>query len=157
MIKGLLTSASKSGVTNTAKKAVKKTAAGGIKKFAKGMIGQTSADYKARVEGKDESGEYLSPEERKARFKGFTLGSKKHTGPPSAARLALPATASDDATGGSKGPAEKLTDHLFKVREYLEKLLVLENNAIGRLHDRILGTAREIDDDAADAEEAKQE
>ena len=33
MIKGLLTSASKSGVTNTAKKAVKKTAAGGIKKF----------------------------------------------------------------------------------------------------------------------------
>ena len=157
MIKGLLTSASKSGVTNTAKKAVKKTAAGGIKKFAKGMIGQTSADYKARGEGKDESGEYLSPEERKARFKGFTLGSKKQTGTPSAARLALPATASDDATGGSKGPAEKLTDHLFKVREYLEKLLVLENNAIGRLHDRILGTAREIDDDAADAEEAKQE
>ena len=73
MIKGLLTSASKSGVTNTAKSAVKKTAAGGMKKFAKGMTGQTSADYKARVEGKDESGEYLSPEERKARFKGFTL------------------------------------------------------------------------------------
>ena len=151
MIKGLLTSAS-----NTAKQAVKKTAAGGIKKFAKGMIGQTSADYKARVEGKDESGEYLSPEERKARFKGFTLGTKRQKDTPTAARLALP-SGSDDATGGSKGPASKLTDHLVKVREYLEKLLVLENNAIGRLHDRILGTAREIDSDAADAEEAKKE
>ncbi len=156
MIKGLLTSASKSGATNTAKQAVKKTAAGGIKKFAKGMIGQTSADYKARVEGKGEDGEYLSPEERKARFKGFTLGTKKQKDTPTAARLALP-SGSDDATGGSKGPAAKLTDHLVKVREYLEKLLVLENNAIGRLHDRILGTAREIDDAAADAEEAKQE
>ena len=156
MIKGLLTSASKSGVTNTAKSAVKKTAAGGMKKFAKGMTGQTSADYKARVEGKDESGEYLSPEERKARFKGFTLGTKKQKDAPTAARLALPA-GSDSDTGGSKGATGKLTDHLVKVKEYLEKLLVLENNAIGRLHDRILGTAREIDKDAAEAEESKQE
>ena len=156
MIKGLLTSTAKSAATNTAKQAVKKTTAGGMKKFAKGMTGKTSNEYRRDIiDGTESSGEYVSPEERKARFKGFTLGTKKQQDAPTAARLALPA--GSDSDGGSKGAAGKLTDHLVKVKEYLEKLLVLENNAIGRLHDRILGTAREIDKDAADSEESKQE
>ena len=123
---------------------------GGLQKFMKGMTGKTSADYQARVMGVGEKGEYLSPEERKARFKGFTLGTQSVKKTPTAARLALPAAESDGGTG-------KLTDHLAKVTQYLEKLLVLENNAIDRLHDRVLGTSREIDTDAAEAEEKKQE
>ena len=53
---------------NVAKGAAKQ----GFKKFAQGMTGKTSADYQARVSGVDaKTGEYLTPEERKARFKGF--------------------------------------------------------------------------------------
>ena len=144
MIKGLLNSAS--SMNNIGNKS------GGLQKFMKGMTGKTSADYQARVMGVGEKGEYLSPDERKARFKGFTLGTKSVKNTPTAARLALPAGESD--SGGATG---KLTDHLAKVTQYLEKLLVLENNAIDRLHDRILGTSREIDTDAAEAEEKKQE
>ena len=144
MIKGLLNSAS--SMNNIGNKS------GGLQKFMKGMTGKTSADYQARVMGVGEKGEYLSPEERKARFKGFTLGTQSVKKTPTAARLALPAGESD--SGGGTG---KLTDHLAKVTQYLEKLLVLENNAIDRLHDRVLGTSREIDTDAAEAEEKKQE
>ena len=144
MIKGLLNSAS--SMKNMGNKS------GGLQKFMKGMTGKTSADYQARVMGVGEKGEYLSPEERKARFKGFTLGTQSVKKTPTAARLALPAAQSD--SGGGTG---KLTDHLAKVTQYLEKLLVLENNAIDRLHDRVLRTSREIDTDAAEAEEKKQE
>ena len=144
MIKGLLNSAS--SMNNIGNKS------GGLQKFMKGMTGKTSADYQARVMGVGEKGEYLSPEERKARFKGFTLGTQSVKKTPTAARLALPAGESD--SGGGTG---KLTDHLAKVTQYLEKLLVLENNAINRLHDRVLGTSREIDTEAAEAEEKKQE
>ena len=144
MIKGLLNSAS--SMNNIGNKS------GGLQKFMKGMTGKTSADYQARVMGVGEKGEYLSPEERKARFKGFALGTQSVKKTPTAARLALPAAQSD--SGGGTG---KLTDHLAKVTQYLEKLLVLENNAIDRLHDRVLGTSREIDTDAAEAEEKKQE
>ena len=144
MIKGLLNSAS--SMNNIGNKS------GGLQKFMKGMTGKTSADYQARVMGVGEKGEYLSPEERKARFKGFTLGTQSVKKTPTAARLALPAGESD--SGGGTG---KLTDHLAKVTQYLEKLLVLENNAIDRLHDRVLGTSREIDTDAAESEEKKQE
>ena len=145
MIKGFLNSA-KSTMSSVVKKGA------GLKKFAKGMTGKTSADYQSRVMGVGSSGEYLSPGERKARFKGFTLGTKSVKNTPTAARLALPAGESD---GGSA--TGKLTNHLAKVTQYLEKLLVLENNAIDRLHDRILGTARDIDTDSSEAEEKKQE
>ena len=146
MIKGLLSSA-KSSTTNAL---VKKTA-GGMKKFAKGMFGQTSADYQSRVMGVGADGEYQTPEERKRQFFSFTKGTKSGQGTPSAARLAIPAAKDGERASGS------LTDHLSKVSMFLQKLLILENNATDRLHKRILGTAREIDTDAAEAEERKQE
>ena len=91
MIKGLLNSAS--SMNNIGNKT------GGLQKFMKGMTGKTSADYQARVMGVGEKGEYLSPEERKARFKGFTLGTQSVKKTPTAARLALPAAESDGGTG----------------------------------------------------------
>ena len=89
LIKGLLGAGARGAVTggfraaagNAAKgmavDAVKGGAKQGMKKFAQGMTGKTSDAYKANVDGiNPETGEYLTPEERKSRFKGFATGVK---------------------------------------------------------------------------------
>ena len=78
--KGLLGAGARGAATGGARavdQAAKGAAKQGFKKFAQGMTGKTSDEYKARVDGiNPETGEYLTPEERKARFKGFATATK---------------------------------------------------------------------------------
>ena len=143
---------------NVAKGATKQ----GFKKFAQGMTGRTSADYQARVSGVDaRTGEYLTPEERKARFKGFATAETKPrsqkllSGGPAQTVAALPPAGGVGA--GADTGQERVVNHLEKIQMYLEKLLIIEQNALSRLQDQILATAREDDRSAAAAEEDKQE
>lgn len=143
---------------NVAKGAAKQ----GFKKFAQGMTGRTSADYQARVSGVDaRTGEYLTPEERKARFKGFATAETKPrsqkllSGGPTQTVAALPPAGGVGA--GADTGQERVVNHLEKIQMYLEKLLIIEQNALSRLQDQILANAREDDRAAAAAEEDKQE
>ena len=143
---------------NVAKGAAKQ----GFKKFAQGMTGKTSAAYQARVSGVDaKTGEYLTPEERKARFKGFATAETKPrsqkllSGGPTQTVAALPPAGGVGA--GADTGQERVVNHLEKIQMYLEKLLIIEQNALSRLQDQILANAREDDRAAAAAEEDKQE
>ena len=166
LIKGLLGAGARGAATGGARavagNAVKGGAKEGMKKFAQGMTGKTSSDYKARVDGVNpETGEYLTPEERKARFKGFATAPTKPgaqkllSAGPSQAVAALPPAGGVGA--GADTGQEKVVNHLEKIQMYLEKLLIIELNALSRLQDKILATAREDDRAAAAAEEEKQE
>ena len=125
------------------------------------MTGKSSADYQSRVQGiNPETGEYLTPEERKARFKGFAVGTKPGSqkllsGGPTQTVAALPPA--DGVGAAADNPQQKTVDHLAKIQMYLEKLLGIEENALNRLQDRILATAREDQRDAAASEEAGME
>ena len=143
---------------NVAKDAAKQ----GFKKFAQGMTGKTSDAYKARVEGVNpETGEYLTPEERKARFRGFATATKPGSqkllsAGPTQTVAALPPAGGVGADSTSDTQT-RTVNHLEKIQMYLEKLLKIEESALARLQDRILETAREDERDAAAAEEDKQE
>lgn len=173
LIKGLLGAGARGAATggvraaagNAAKgmaaDAVKGGAKEGMKNFARNMTGKTSEDYKSRVDGVNpETGEYLTPEERKARFKGFATaptkpGSQKLlSGGPTQAVAALPPA---EGVGNTDTGQEKVVNHLEKIQMYLEKLLVLEENALGRLQDRILNEARSEDRSSAEEEEESME
>lgn len=162
--RGLLGGAARTAATGAAQGAAKGVAKEGMKSFAKNMVGKTSDDYKSRVEGVNpDTGEYLTPEERKARFKGFATGSTETKKPPiplppseTIAKALPPAGGVANAAKSAKSK-DGLVKHLEKIQGYLEKLLVLEKNATDRLHERILGTAREAEQNAAAAEEDKQE
>ena len=125
------------------------------------MTGKTSDEYQARVSGVDaKTGEYLTPEERKARFKGFATATKPKSqkllsGGPTQTVAALPPAGGVGA--GADTGQEKVVNHLEKIQMYLEKLLIIEQNALSRLQDQILANAREDDRDAAASEEDKQE
>ena len=173
LIKGLLGAGARGAATGgvraaagqaargAAADAVKGGAKEGMKSFARGMTGKTSDDYKARVEGVNpETGEYLTPEERKSRFKGFATGTKPGSqklisGGPTQTVAALPPAGGVGADADD--PQQKTVDHLAKIQMYLEKLLGIEENALKRLQDRILDTAREDERDAAEAEESAME
>ena len=163
--KGLLGAGARGAATGGARamagQAVKGTAKQGFKKFAQGMTGKSSADYQSRVQGiNPDTGEYLTPEERKARFKGFAVGTKPKSqkllsGGPTQTVAALPPAGGVGA--GADNPQEKTVDHLAKIQMYLEKLLGIEESALSRLQDRILETAKEDQRDAAASEEAGME
>ena len=126
------------------------------------MTGRTSAAYQARVSGVDaRTGEYLTPEERKARFKGFATAETKPrsqkllSGGTTQTVAALPPAGGVGA--GADTGQERVVNHLEKIQMYLEKLLIIEQNALSRLQDQILANAREDDEAAAAAEEDKQE
>jgi len=170
LARGLLAGGTRAAAAGAAKEVATNAAKSGMKNFAKNMVGKTSDAYKANVQGiNPETGEYLTPEERKARFKGFVGGGsggigggggtdRRLSAGPSQAVAALPPSKGFNASEDSQGDSQnKVVDHLAKVKEYLEKLLVLENKAYDRLQNRILDTAREEERDAASAEEAKQE
>ena len=99
---------------NVAKGAAKQ----GFKNFAQGMTGRTSAAYQARVSGVDaKTGEYLTPEERKARFKGFATAETKPrsqkllSGGPTQTVAALPPAGGVGAgadTGGELSTISKM-------------------------------------------------
>ena len=164
--KGLLGAGARGAATGGARamagQAAKGAAKQGFKKFAQGMTGKTSDDYKARVDGiNPETGEYLTPEERKARFKGFSVGTKPGaqkllSGGPTQTVAALP-PASGVGADSTSDTQTRTVNHLEKIQMYLEKLLGIEESALARLQDRILETAREDARDAAAAEENKQE
>jgi len=173
LIKGLLGAGARGAATggvraaagNAAKgmaaDAVKGGAKKGMKNFARNMTGKTSEDYKARVDGVNpETGEYLTPEERKARFKGFATaptkpGSQKLlSGGPTQAVAALPPA---EGVGNTDTGQEKVVNHLEKIQMYLEKLLIIEQKALSRLEDKILLTAREDERSSAEEEEESQE
>lgn len=150
------------GARAVAGNVAKGTAKQGFKKFAQGMTGKTSAAYQARVSGVDaKTGEYLTPEERKARFKGFATAETKPrsqkllSGGPTQTVAALPPAGGVGA--GADTGQERVVNHLEKIQMYLEKLLIIEQNALSRLQDQILANAREDDRAAAAAEEDKQE
>ena len=164
--KGLLGAGARGAATGGARamagQAAKGAAKQGFKKFAQGMTGKTSDDYKARVDGiNPETGEYLTPEERKARFKGFSVGTKPGaqkllSGGPTQTVAALPPAGGVGADSTSDTQT-KTVNHLEKIQMYLEKLLKIEESALARLQDRILETAKEDERDAAAAEESRQE
>lgn len=164
--KGLLGAGARGAATGGARamagQAAKGAAKQGFKKFAQGMTGRTSDDYKARVDGiNPETGEYLTPEERKARFQGFSVGTKPGSqkllsAGPTQTVAALPPAGGVGADSTSDTQT-RTVNHLEKIQMYLEKLLKIEESALARLQDRILETAKEDERDAAAAEEAKQE
>ena len=164
--KGLLGAGARGAATGGARamagQAAKGAAKQGFKKFAQGMTGKTSDDYKSRVDGiNPETGEYLTPEERKARFKGFSAGTKPGaqkllSGGPTQTVAALPPAGGVGADSTSDTQT-KTVNHLEKIQMYLEKLLKIEESALARLQDRILETAKEDERDAAAAEESRQE
>ena len=177
LIKGLLGAGARGAATGgvraaagqaargAAADAVKGGAKEGMKGFARGMTGKTSDAYKARVEGVNpETGEYLTPEERKSRFKGFATGTKPGSqklisGGPTQTVTALPPSKGFNAAESGKADAsqEKVVNHLEKISGYLEKLLKIEESSLARLQDSILSAAREDEQSAASAEEEKQE
>lgn len=177
LIKGLLGGGARTAAAGGFRSAAANTARGmaadavtggakqGMKNFARGMTGKTSDDYKARVEGVNpETGEYLTPEERKARFKGFATGTKPGSqkllsGGPTQTVTALPPSKGFNAAESAKSDAsqEKVVNHLEKISGYLEKLLKIEESSLARLQDSILSAAREDEQSAAAAEEEKQE
>jgi hypothetical protein len=163
-VRGAATGGVRAAAGNAAKgmaaDAVKGGAKKGMKNFARNMTGKTSEDYKSRVDGVNpETGEYLTPEERKARFKGFATAPTKPksqkllSAAPTQAVAALP-----PAGGvGNNDQQTKTVNHLEKIQMYLEKLLVLEENALSRLQDRILNEARSEDRSSAEEEEESME
>jgi murein DD-endopeptidase MepM/ murein hydrolase activator NlpD len=165
LAKGLLGAGARTAATGGARamagQAAKGAAKQGFKKFAQGMTGRSSADYQSRVQGiNPDTGEYLTPEERKARFKGFATATKPGSqkllsGGPTQTVTALPPAGGVGAAADN--PQQKTVDHLAKIQMYLEKLLGIEENALNRLQDRILATAREDEKDAAASEEAGME
>jgi len=164
-VRGAATGGFRAAAGNAAKgmaaDAVKGGAKEGMKNFARNMTGKTSDDYKARVDGVNpETGEYLTPEERKARFKGFATSPVKESSqkllPGAAQPQEVPALAPAGGVGNDD-QQEKVVNHLEKIQMYLGKLLIIEENALSRLQDKILATAREDDRDAAEEEEEKQE
>ena len=164
--KGLLGAGARGAATGGARamagQAAKGAAKQGFKKFAQGMTGRTSDAYKARVDGiNPETGEYLTPEERKARFKGFATATKPGSqkllsGGPTQTVAALPPAGGVGADSTSDTQT-RTVNHLEKIQMYLEKLLGIEESALARLQDRILDTAKEDQRDAAASEEAGME
>jgi len=173
LIKGLLGAGARGAATGGARAAVGNAAKGmaadavkggakeGMKNFARNMTGKTSDDYKSRVDGVNpETGEYLTPEERKARFKGFATGVKPGSqkllsAAPTQTVAALPPAPGVGA--GADDPEQKTVNHLEKIQMYLEKLLKIEESALARLQDRVLSEARKDNKEAAAAEEAGME
>ena len=164
-VRGAATGGFRAAAGNAAKgmaaDAVQGGAKEGMKNFARNMTGKTSDDYKARVDGVNpETGEYLTPEERKARFKGFATSPVKESSqkllPGAAQPQEVPALAPAGGVGNDD-QQEKVVNHLEKIQMYLEKLLIIEQNALSRLQDKILSTARADDRDSAEEEEENQE